>query len=142
MTNTRVDLVSRITALAQNHWETKKEAMLLSVLGPELTKWDSDYKSILNGHNLRKFIEDNAPALHIAHHSKQFARVGTYPAKETFSYDDPANLPKNEPTDADKLKKSRRAFYDFIHAISVCDPEDLRGVHIPTSVIVRLLEGK
>jgi phenylpyruvate tautomerase PptA (4-oxalocrotonate tautomerase family) len=142
MTASKADLAKQITDLAKEHWKDKPEALLLSVLGPKLKDWNEGYKSILNGQSLRNFIKNEASDLTIAQHSSAYARVGVFPANETFSYDTETVEAKAEPTKADKLKKSRRAFYTFIEAISDFPSDDIKGVHIPTSVIVRLLEGK
>jgi len=142
MANSKADLVGKINELALQHWGDKGEALLLSVLGPHLTKWDADYKSILEGQSLRNFIKNEASELSIAQHSLQYAKVGVYPANETFSYDAEAAEAVTEPSAADKLRKSRSAFYTFIAAISEYSDEDIKDVHIPTRVIVRLLEGK
>jgi len=142
MTASKADLAKQITDLARKHWKDKPEALLLSVLGPKLKDWDESYKSILSGQSLRNFIISEASDLAIAQHSSAYARVGVYPESKTFSYDAENVEAKAEPTEADKLKKSRRAFYTFIEAISDLPSDDIKGVHIPTSVIVQLLEGK
>lgn len=143
MATSKADLVAKLTELTNSHWaDEKEEALLLSVLGPLLTEWDADYKSALSGKSLRIFIKNEVPDLAIAQHSSKYAKVGVYPANKTFSYDSGAIQEKTQPTEADKLKKSRRAFYTFIEAISLFPDEDIKNVHIPTSVIIRLLEGK
>lgn len=138
----KTDLVDKITELARAHWAETSEALLLSKLGPLLAETYADYKSTLSGQSLRNFIRDEAPDLMIAQHSLQYAKVGVHPSDKSFSYDTEVVEEKAEPTQADKLKESRRAFYKFIEAISDFPAEDINDVQIPTSVIVRLLEGK
>ena len=143
MAASKTELAEKITELTKKHWvDSKDEALLLSALGPKLSSWNADYKSILSGQSLRNFIKSEASDLTIAQHSTKYARVGVHPADKIFSYDTETIGAKTEPTQADKLKKSRRAFYTFIEEISDFPAEDIKGVHIPTSVIIRLLEGK
>lgn len=142
MAATKEQLVAEILRLADQHWVSSQEAILLSKLGPLLHEKYPDYKSTLNGQSLRNFIINEASDLSIAQHSAIFAKVGVYPAKQNFSYDTSPVEAKSSPTDADKVKASRRAFYTFIKAISELPEDDIKDLHIPTKVIVRLLEGK
>lgn len=142
MPASKAALAVKIAELANEHWSDASEALLLSKLAPLVAETYADYKATLNGQSLRNFIKTEAPELAIAQHSSQFAKVGVYPSDKTFSYDTEAVEAKAEPSQADKLKESRRAFYTFIKAIADFPPEDIKDVHLPTSVIVRLLEGK
>jgi len=142
MTQTKKDLAEKIEALAAENWKDTKEPLLLSRLGPKIKELGFDYKVILEGQGLRHFVASEIPTLTVAQHPSQYAKVGIHPSTETFSYDDASTEPKQEPSDLDRLRKSRRAFYGFIQAISELPPEEIEGVHIPARVIVRLLEGK
>lgn len=142
MAHTKKDLASKIIELSIAHWKEIPEPLLLSRLGPELKEAGFDYKSVLEGQGLRHFIDKDVSELTIAQHPEQYAKVGVHLATESFSYTDTPADTKPEPSDLDKLRKSRRAFYGFIEAISELPPEEIEGISIPARVIVRLLEGK
>lgn len=142
MAHTKKELGSKIIELTTAHWKEVPEPLLLSRLGPELKEADFNYKLILEGQGLRNFIDKDVSELTIAQHPKQYAKVGVHLAAETFSYADTPADTKPEPSDLDKLRKNRRAFYGFIEAISELPPEEIEGILIPARVIVRLLEGK
>lgn len=142
MTKTKSDLANKIFETANEHWKNNSEAILLSVLGPKLTEWDPEYKSILSGSSLRQFIESHAQDVKIAQHPKQYARIGVYPASNNFSYE---NIGENSESSPDKYNvryRNRQAFYHFINALSNLDDDDIKDIHIPVKVIIRLLEGK
>ncbi len=142
MTDTKKNLAKKIIEFSTEHWNKSAEPLLLSQLGPDLKTADFDYKKILDGQGLRRFIDTEISELSIAQHPQQYAKLGVHPANESFSYTDAPNETKPESTELDKLRKSRRAFYGFIQAISDLPPEEIEGVNIPAKVIVRLLEGK
>ena len=142
MAHTKEDLAEKIVALATANWRETSKPLLLSRLGPDLKAEDFDYKEILAGQGLRNFIDKEIADLTVAQHPKQYAKVGVHPASQTFSYSDAIVEDKPEPSEFDRLRKNRRAFYGFIQAISELPPEEIEGVNIPARVIVRLLEGK
>lgn len=142
MTQKKKELAEKITQLSEEHWKASSEPLLLSQLGPDLTAAGFAYKETLDGEGLRHFIDKEIDELTIAKHPQQYAKVGVYPAKESFSYAAASAEAKPEQTEVDKLRKSRRAFYGFIQAISELPPEEIEAINIPARVIVRLLEGK
>lgn len=142
MAHTKEELEIKIIALSAKYWKKFPEPLLLSRLGSDLNAAGFDYKEILDGQGLRHFIDSEVSELTIAQHPQQYAKIGVHPAAENFSYRDAPAETKPELTELDKLRKNRRAFYGFIHAISELPPEEIEGVNIPARVIVRLLEGK
>lgn len=91
---------------------------------------------------LGDFISHEVADLKIVKHPTQYAKIGVVPATADFSYEAADLAPAKAPTEQDKLRKSCRAFYGFIEAISEFPPDEIEAVNIPTRVIVRLLEGK
>jgi hypothetical protein len=142
MTHSKAELSAEIIELAEACWDTSAEPLLLSKLGPALKNGGFDYKSILLEQGLGSFISNEVDELKIVKHPSQYAKIGVLPAAAEYSYEEYKAPSTNELTEQDRLIKSRRAFYDFIKAISKLPPEDIEDVNIPTRVIVRLLEGK
>lgn len=142
MSHTKKDLANKMVALASANWNEASEPLLLSRLGSDLKAEGFDYKEILDGQGLRNFIDKEVAELTVARHPQQYAKVGVYPVAQTFSYSDAIVDASPEPSEFDKLRNNRRAFYGFIQAISELPPEEIEGVNIPARVIVRLLEGK
>lgn len=142
MAHSKEELTAKIIELSNVHWKVSLEPLLLSRLGPDLTAAGFDYKEILEGQGLRHFIDKEVGELSIAQHPQQYAKLGVHPATESFSYTDVPVETKPETTEADKLRKSRRAFYGFIQAISELPTDEIKEINIPARVIVRLLEGK
>lgn len=142
MTHTKIDLVNKIVELSTAHWDKTSEPLLLSQLGPELKGAGYDHKEILHGEGLRHFIDKEIDDLTIAKHPQQRAKIGVHPASKEFSFPDALTKSAPELTALDKQRKNRQAFYGFVRAISDFPPEEIDDVHIPTRVIVRLLEGK
>ncbi len=142
MEETKKELAEKIKALAADNWKDTKEPLLLSRLGLKLNELGFDYKKILEGRGLRHFVANEIRELTVVQHLSQYAKVGIHPENVSFSYADTPTKAKQEPSELDKLQKSRRAFNSFIQAISELPPEEIEGVSIPARVIVRLLEGK
>lgn len=142
MTHSKADLSAKIIKLTQTCWDANAEPLLLSKLGPALKNDGFEYKSILSGQGLGSFISNEVNDLKIVKHPSQYAKIGVLPTVAEYSYEDCKAPATNEPTDQDQLRKNRRAFYNFIEAISNLPPEEIEGVNIPARVIVRLIEGK
>ena len=142
MEQTKKELKKGIEALAADNWKDTKEPLLLSRLGLMLNEQGLDYKKILEGRGLLHFVKNEIPGQSVVQHPSQYAKVGIHPENESFSYADTPTKAKQEPSELDKLRKSRRAFNSFIQVISELPPEEIEGVSIPARVIVRLLEGK
>ena len=142
MAQTKSELSNEIINLTKSCWDSSAEPLLLSNLGPALKSSGIDYKAILLEQGLGNFISHDIPDLKIIKHPTQYAKIGVVPATADFSYETAESAPAKEPTEQDKLRKSRRAFYGFIEAISELPPDEIEAVSIPTRVIVRLLEGK
>ena len=142
MQHTKEELADKIVELCTENWKKERTPLLLSELGANLKDAGFDYKAILKLQGLRKFIADNAGKLAIVQHPTLFAKIGIIPTAKSFSYTDIPTLSKSEPSELDRLRKNRRAFYGFIEALSELPPEEIAGVSIPARVIVRLLEGK
>lgn len=142
MAHSKKDLANKIIELSAKHWDDLPEPLLLSRLGPDLKAAGFDYKEILEGSGLRHFIDREVSELTIAQHPQQYAKLGVHPEDESFSFADAPVETKPKPTELDKLRKNRRAFYGFIQALSELPPEEIEDVNIPARVIVRLLEGK
>ena len=134
MTKGVSDLGKKIIELTKDHWDANKEPLLLSNLGSALKS--HNYKSILSGRGLRRFIDNEVDGVKIAAHPSQFARIGVFPAAVEFEYKVAST------TEQDKLKKNRRAFLEFIEVLAELPPSEIESITIPTRVLVRLLEGK
>jgi hypothetical protein len=135
-------LRDKISELALKHWKDNKKPLLLSQLGPKLTENDIEYKTIIYPKGIARFISEEVKEVVIIKHPSQFAKVGIHPKGETFSYDNNNSADAEEVSDIERIRKSRRAFYGFIDAISDFPKEELSEISIPTTVIVRLLQGK
>lgn len=142
MAHGKTELSAKIVELAKECWSQSSEPMLLSKLGLALKNGGFDYKSILLEQGLGNYISHEVDELRIIKHPSQYAKIGVIPSDAEYSYEDSVTPPTNAPTEQDKLRKSRRAFYGFIEAISELPPEEIEAVNISTRVIVRLLEGK
>lgn len=142
MAQSKSDLAKEIIRLTKECWSTNAEPLLLSKLGPALKSGGFDYKAILLEQGLGSFITHEVEDLKVLKHPTQYAKIGVLPVDADYSYEASETAPAKAPTEQDKLRKNRRAFYGFIQAISELPPEEIEGVNIPTRVIVRLLEGK
>ena len=142
MTQTKQDLAKKIVELTNQRWNNSSEPFLLSQLGSVLEASGHDYKDIPDWQGLNSFVSNEIPDLRIVRHPAQHAKIGVYPATESFEFDDAPASVKREPSEAEKLRKRRRAFHGFIEAISELPPEEIEGLVIPARVIVRLLEDK
>lgn len=142
MAHTKKNLADKIVELSVEYWKKENAPLLLSELGANLKTAGFDYKAILKLQGFRKFITNDVAEVTIVQHPTQYAKIGVLPASENFSYTDIPTPSKSEPSELDRLRKNRRAFYGFIEALSELPAEEIEGVSIPARVIVRLLEGK
>lgn len=142
MTLTKKDLAGRIIELTRQRWKDSRKPLLLSQLGPVLKASGLDYAAIPDWPGLKSFVSNEVSDLQIVTHPTQHAKIGVYPAAENFEFPDAQASVTSEPSEAEKLRKNRRAFYAFIEAVSELPPEEIDGFDIPARVIVWLLQGK
>lgn len=140
----REKLLTAILELVQDHWSKNSQPLLTSTLGVQLREKGFDYKDILEGGTLKEFLARHSDKVEIAQHPVHHAKVGVFPAGENYAFpseNDVSPAIEGEEVGVD-LKKSRGAFYAFIREISRLNRDEIDSIHIPTRVIVRLLEGK
>ncbi|WP_288943963.1 hypothetical protein [uncultured Roseovarius sp.] len=142
MTMNSGDLLKQIEELTIRHWNDHHQPLLLSRLGSEILSEGIEYKEILEGSSLGEFIAQTSEKVRIVKHPQQFAKIGVVPTEETFEYPADTSQPAQNLEGQDRVKRTRRAFYNFIEAISDLPVEDIEKISIPTHVIVQLLEGK
>lgn len=147
MTMSEAKLLETVEDLTKRKWEKDSQPLLLSHMGTELASKDIDYKSILGDTPIGKFISDKSKQIKVIKHPTQHAKIGVIPSDENYEFSTPQETQDAEHTETEKgkaqdLKRSRRAFYNFISEVSRLPSEDIDSIVIPTRVVVKLLEGK
>ena len=140
----REELLAAIVKLVQDHWDENSQPLLTSTLGVKLREKGLNYKDILQGGTLKAFLAKHSKEVGIAQDPVHHAKVGVFPAGKNYTFpteNDVSLAIGGEEVGVD-LKKSRGAFYAFIREISRLSRDEIDSIHIPTRVIVRLLEGK
>ena len=138
---TQESLVKLLAKIAKAQWDSKTQPVLLSNLPPLLAGDAPDYKDFLAGKSLKQFIketEGNAGNQYtLIEHPTQRAKLAILPTGVT--YDFPEALTTSEPTTAND-RSSEKALVDFLKALKKLPPQDISDVHIPVSVLVKMMK--
>ena len=145
MIDDKTELLKKIESLATEKWSSERKPLLLSNIGTKLSFQDIDYRTILDGAPIGKFISENSSVVKIVKHPLQRAKIAVVPASIDFQFEDiPTASPAEVSYDEEayvRLRKSRGAFYSFIAELSKMSAAEIDSVVIPTRVIVKFLEG-
>lgn len=138
------DVLVRIEGIVKENWDRSKTPALLSYIGSILSKEGVNYKEHSSDGRLASLISDNPARFTLKQNPRDKLVSGAIPAGEEYEY--PAHeaeipIESNSAAD-DAVKKSRGALYSFIRELSKIPRSEANSVIIPTSVLIRLLEGK
>jgi hypothetical protein len=143
----KLTILTAIEGIVRIGWEARKEPVLLSYIGSELKKSELDYRSVSPNGQLKLLISEASHLFTVISHPKMPLKIGALPSGAEFSYSAEVSSSNNEdlhPVDdiSDKLKRSRGALYTFVRELAKMPKEEANSVIIPTSVLIRFLEGK
>lgn len=132
-------LIDGLKDLAKSYWESNSYPLLLSNLPPLLATDISDYKEILGGRTLKKFVQETSGSetYKLAEHPKQRAKVAILPPNVNYQFPDQAS--NTEPQE-DKGRSSERALIEFLRVLRNLPEADIAEVSIPVSVLVKLMK--
>lgn len=138
---TRQSLIKSLTGIALMHWETKGVPVLLSNIPPLLLNGEPNYKEFLGSQSLKQFIKDteieDGAQYQLITHPTQSAKLGLVPLPDgaSFKFEESSIL---EPSISDR--SSEKALIDFLKALKKLPAQDLAEVHIPVSVLVKMMK--
>jgi hypothetical protein len=142
-------LLARIAGLVSDWWSLKQTPFLLSDLGLALTKEGIDYKRITEPSTFAKYLErQTSSGIKVVRHEKQRAKIGLIPRDESFEYESEVQgRSSSAQTSLSGFEKyrSRKGKYlviDFLEALADFSEEELAGVHLPVSVLVKIVTSR
>jgi hypothetical protein len=142
MEKTKDAMLDFLTTKTQQWWEANRSPYLVSYISPELSAQGVNWHEIVGEDvKLAKYLQENAEGrFKVVVHPWHRAKVGLIPENETFEYLTDA-LPKEATTRAEHFRAPNRKFVilNFLQALAELDKEELDKVHIPVSVLARLL---
>lgn len=140
------ELLDRIQAIVDENWTRRASPALLSFIGSVLAKEGIDFKSHSPDGKLATFINLYKDRFVVKQHPVDKLVSGVIPAGCEYEFPAPdisRALPvPSDGTEDESLKKSRGALYTFIRELAKLPKAEANSVVIPTSVLIRLLEGK
>lgn len=135
---TNEDLIAALQDIAQKHWDTHKNPVLLSQLPKLLSTYlQADYKPILGMVSLKSFIKTSQGlgGYRLVEHPTQRAKLGIVPPEVEFEFPIAAN---------EKVIStlSRQDIEGFARVLGTLTPDELRHVSLPATLVIKLLETK
>jgi hypothetical protein len=132
----RKDLCRAVSEIADSHWHLKQMPVLLSALPDMLREkiGTDEYHKILGVTKIKSFIKSSGEEFgyKLIEHPTQRARIGVAPVSATYQFK----------VEADVRVVSREDAHAFVRGLGKLSEEDLRGISIPASLIVKLFGEK
>lgn len=136
------DLKSSLKAIADKHWATRQEAMLLSELAPTLASeaGAADYRTLLDGKSLKAFIRDTGKdnGYRLVEHPTQTAKVGLVPLDAQFEF--VVSVAEKLPKKSETTRHRENRALALLEILATLPEEDLAQISIPVSTLVKLLK--
>ena len=140
------ELKAFLSEKALERWTIERKPYLLSEAAPHFRELGKQFRSLLvNDVTLTRWAETHGDGLFsVVRHPVQKAKVGIIPAGEVYNFPEPitAQPATTAPEGASKeaLRHRRLAVLKFFETISSLPDEDLEKIHIPVSVIAKLMK--
>ena len=139
---TRQSLIESLKKIASTHWQTKGQPILLSNIPPLLAGDDPEYKEFLGNQSLKQFIKETEVEVSSQYmlitHQSQSAKLGLVPLPEGANFKFEESTAPEQPPINDR--SSEKALIDFLKALKKLPPQDLADVHIPVSILVKMMK--
>ena len=137
------ELKSSLKEIADKHWATRQEAMLLSELAPILASkaGAADYRTVLNGKSLKAFIRDTGKdnGYRLVEHPTQVAKVGLVPLDAQFEF--VASISEKMPkTKTETTRHRENRAIALLEILATLPEEDIAQISIPVMTLVKLLK--
>lgn len=137
---TKESLIKVLAEISKSQWQSKEQPVLLSNLPPLLAGEASDYKIFLAGKSLKQFIketEGESSKYKLIEHPNQPAKLAILPNESIYKF--PETLTTPAPTTAND-RSSEKALVDFLKELKKLPSQDIADVHIPISVLVKMMK--
>lgn len=139
---TRQSLIKSLEKIAATHWKTTGQPVLLSNVPPLLAGDEPEYKEFLGNQSLKQFIKETevepSSQYKLITHPNQSAKLGLVPLPEGDKFQFEESAPPEQPPINDR--SSEKALIDFLKALKKLPPQDLAEIHIPISVLVKMMK--
>lgn len=136
------ELKTAIKAIADKHWTTNQQPILLSEVAPTLTRiaGEVDYRTLLDGKSLKAFIKDTGDmhGYRLVEHPTQSAKVALAPLDSKFEF--PVAVTEKLPKKSNAISRCENKAVALLEILSVLPEEDLAQISIPVSLLVKLLK--
>lgn len=138
---TEDELKAFLKEKAKKAWDDEGHPYWLSYLAPDLKPLGVDYKTILGEERLKQFARrTEGDSYRYVEHPRMKAKVGIVPPASEFEFaDEPLTQPAETDRRGDQAAEREQAVLHFFRALSKLSDDELEGIVIPTSVLVKLL---
>jgi ribosomal protein S4 len=96
-----------------------------------------DYKDILSGRSLKKFIKETEGKYKLVEHPYQKAKVALIPKNESYKFPE---LDEKQEQSVIINRNAEKALIEFLKALKKLPEQDQEKVQIPVSVLVKMLK--
>ena len=130
-------LIEAIATISRDYWNDFQIPLLLSALPLNLQPHIANYRELLEGKTLKKFIQEtlNENKYKLVEHPTLKAKVGIIPASESYEFlDIPKTSTKTLP------QNTRETTLEFISILGKLSKEELQEINIPTYILIKLLK--
>ncbi|MDI9694460.1 MULTISPECIES: hypothetical protein [Burkholderia] len=138
----RENLIEALKKTAKSHWDINQTPVLLSNLPPLLVGDVPEYKEILGGQSLKRFIKETEGAssqYKLVEHPVQRAKVALLPTGVDYQFPDITETSEAAEQTLVSDRSSEKALIEFLKSLKKLSAEDLAEVKIPVSVLVKML---
>jgi hypothetical protein len=133
------DIVNFLKGRVRDIWQLEARPLLLSSIPPELNRIGMNYKDILSGVPLKKFIKENAISggYRLVEHKTQKAKIGIVPDDVNFDFESDVATQGKENSLSTSNGDMEKIAIAFLRAISTLPQEDIDQLVIPTRILAK-----
>jgi len=134
-------LADALKAIAEKFWEENQKPVLLSNLPPKLNEIIPNYKELLKGKSLKRFIKESGDEFgcKLIEHPIHKAKVAIAPLASAYLFPDETDIPEITSSNA-KEGNADKIIISFLRELKKLSQEDIEKIELPVSVIVKLLK--
>lgn len=147
MIETEADFLKKLSQIVMENWQERRKPVLLSYVGTKLAADGIDYRQWSPDGKLASILKAHSEAFTYAASPYDALVAAVVPAGESFDWPEGGSQSPKEAASVtegnnERLKRSRGALYAFVRELSRLPKSEADSVIIPTSVLIRLLEGR
>ncbi|MGO3714404.1 hypothetical protein [Alcaligenes aquatilis] len=136
-------LIQALEKLVRDTWKNEKEPVLLSALPRILELTLPDFREILNGRSIKKFIVDTGASgnYELVEHPSIRAKISVAPKDSNYQFPDSEKKPAYRKYAASKkTSESQEITLSFLKEVGNLAESEQDKIVIPVSILAKLLK--